>query len=375
MAGHRRSLKILHIDPEKDWGGGEVQVAGLLGHLARWGHESHLCCASGGRLAEEVRTSGTRIFPLRMRNEVDLRPILPLRRLIRKEGYDIVHFHTKRAHALAAWLGRIRPGVRYVVTRRMDYPVRKNWYNRLLYNVGVDGVVAISEKIAALLAAGGVRKEKIRVIPSGVEPARFGAALRAGAGSGPPIVGTAAVLEERKGHRVLLEAAAQLKQQGLRPLYRLAGAGSQGESLRRLAAELDLSAEVAFLGFVPDIPAFLSTLDVFVLPSLHEGLGVAVLEAMAAGKPVVASRVGGIPELVEAQVTGLLVSPGDPRALAQAVGRLLSERDLAREMGAKGSERVRRHFTMERMAKRNEEFYYELLGLGEETHSIGLRDE
>lgn len=371
MDGHRRSLKILHIDPERAWGGGEVQVTGLLDYLASWGHANHLLCDPAGRLFEEVRGKKISVFPFAMVNEVDLRPVLSLRRLIRKERYDIVHFHTKRAHALAAWLGRIYPGVRYIVTRRMDYPIRKNWYNDLLYNGRVDGVVAISDKIAALLAGGGVRREQIRVIPSGIEPARFEEARRAAPGSGLPIIGTAAVLEERKGHRLLLEAAAELKRQGLRLLYRFAGEGSQKEALKRITAQLGLEAEVVFLGFVPDIPSFLAPIDIFVLPSLHEGLGVAVLEAMAAGKPVIASRVGGIPELVEAEVTGLLVSPDDPRALAQAISRLISRRDLAREMGDKGWERVRRHFAMERMAKRNEEFYYELLAIGEETEKVG----
>jgi len=124
---------------------------------------------------------------------------------------------------------------------------------------------------------------------------------------------------------------------------------------------LGLQDDVDFAGFVSDIPGFLSAIDIFVLPSLYEGLGVAVLEAMAAGKPVVASRVGGLPELVHDAVTGLLVPPKDSRALAEAIARVISQEGLARQMGERGRKRVLQHFTMEQMAKNNEDYYYELL--------------
>ncbi|MBI4489223.1 MAG: glycosyltransferase family 4 protein, partial [Deltaproteobacteria bacterium] len=102
-------------------------------------------------------------------------------------------------------------------------------------------------------------------------------------------------------------------------------------------------------------------IDIFILPSLYEGLGVAALEAMAAGKPVIASRVGGLPELVDDQVTGLLVPPKDSWALARSISQLLSQKGLVQEMGTRASERVQQHFTMEQMARKNEEFYYEIL--------------
>jgi len=383
VSGDRRSLKILHIDPEMAWGGGEAQVIGLLNYLSLRGHENHLLCHPDGLLFKEAGKRGIKTFPIEVRNDLDPRPIFSLRRLIRTESYDIVHFHTKRAHALSLWLGRVHPGVKYVVTRRMDYPVRRSWYNHYLYNRQVDGVVAISEKIGGLLAEGGVRREKIRVIHSGIDAAPFEKARRVGRNSGPPAVGTVAVLEERKGHRFLLEAAALLKQQGHRLTYRFAGAGSERKGLEKIAMELGLQEDVVFAGFVSDIPSFLATIDLFVLPSLYEGLGVAVLEAMAAGKPVVATRVGGVPELVEDRVTGLLVPPKNPSALASSISQFISQSGLTQEMGTNAWKRVQRDFTAERMAKKNEEFYYEILnplpgrakGEGVEATSVGIREE
>ena len=114
------------------------------------------------------------------------------------------------------------------------------------------------------------------------------------------------------------------------------------------------------MGFVADIPGFLSTIDIFVLSSIHEGMGVAVIEAMAAGRTVIATQVGGLPELVENEVTGVLVPPQDSEALAQAISRLVSQETILEKMGGKAWERVQEHFTMEKMARRNEEYYYEL---------------
>ncbi|MEE9144670.1 MAG: glycosyltransferase family 4 protein [Candidatus Binatia bacterium] len=360
VGSNRRPLKILHIDPERAWGGGEAQVVGLLSYLSLRGHINHLLCHPRGYLMEEAKRRGITTFPITVRNDLDLRPIFRLRRLICSEGYDIIHFHTKRAHTFSLWLRRGKSKVNWVVTRRMDYAVKNNWYNRYLYNRRVDGVVAISEKIAGILVEGGVRREKIRVIHSGIDLAPFQKVQRGSSNSSSPVIGTVAVMEERKGHRFLLEAAALLKQQGHQLSYRFAGDGSQRERLKKIALGLGLQQEVTFEGFVSDIPNFLSAIDILVLSSLYEGLGVAVLEAMAAGKAVIATRVGGLPELVHERVTGLLVPPRDPQALAQSIAQLVSQRHVVQRMGSKARERVQQYFTLEQMAKKNEDYYFEL---------------
>lgn len=361
METDRRPLKVLHIDSEELWGGGENQVLGLVDYLSFRGHTNHLLCHPGGVLSRAVRQKGFATFPLRMRNDLDLRPMLRLRRLMRQEAYDIVHFHTKRAHALVLGLARVHGGPGYVVTRRMDYPVRRGWYSRCLYDKKVDGVVAISRKIADVLVAGGVGRERIRVIYSGIDPTPFQRSQRTEQNIAPMVIGTVAVLEERKGHRFLLEAASLLKRQGFRLKFRFAGDGSRKESLQKLVSRLGLREEVEFMGFVSDIPSFLSLTDIVVLPSLYEGLGVAVLEAMAARKPVVATQVGGLPELIEDQITGLLVPPKDPNALAQAISGLINQRGSIQQMGDEAWKRIQQDFTVEQMAKKNEGYYYDIL--------------
>ena len=359
-SGHSRLLRILHIDPEKNWGGGEAQVFGLLQYLSQWGHRNDLATPADGALFRQSLPS-VRKIPLSVRNDLDLRGVPALRRLIRQERYDIVHLHTKRAHALSLWLPRGERAPKYLVTRRMDYPEPRNCYTRYLYNRRVDGVVAISRSVADRLSEAGVNRRPIRLIYSGIDPGPFKGSLKDQRPNEPPNVAILAVLEERKGHRFLLGAARVLKERGRRIKYVFAGDGSQKAQLQRMVQRLGLREEVSFVGFVKDVPKFLSSIDVLVLPSLYEGLGVAALEAMAAGKPVVATRVGGLAESIVDGETGFLVPSRDATALAEAIQKLVGDPFMARAMGQKGTARVLSIFTMERMARQNEAYYYALL--------------
>lgn len=363
-SGDSRLLKILHIDPEKNWGGGEAQVFGLLKHLADKGHRNDLLAHPRGQLFDRCRTISVRAMPLVMRNDLDVRCVPALRRLIFRAKYDIVHFHTKRAHALALWLPRRGARPKYVVTRRMDYPEPRTWYTRQLYNRRVDGVVAISRSIVEVLRAAGVEDERIRWIPSGIEPEKFAAVgareRRSGART---VVGSLGALETRKGQRYLLEAAALLRAQGIPLECRLAGDGPLRRELEAESQRLGLGAAVRFLGFVTDAADFFAGVDILAMPSLYEGLGVAALEAMAAGKPVVATRVGGLVESVLDGVTGFLVPARDAGALAAALAKLAADPALAESMGQRGRARAGEVFSLENTAAQNEAYYHELLAV------------
>jgi glycosyltransferase involved in cell wall biosynthesis len=360
-SGHSRLLKILHIDPEKNWGGGEAQVFGLLEHLSRRGHRNDLATPADGQLFRRT-IPRVRKIPLSVRNDLDVRGVPALRRLIRQERYDIVHLHTKRAHALSLWLPRGEHRPKYIVTRRMDYPERNNGYTRYLYNGRVDGVVAISRSVLDCLSEAGVNRRSIRLIYSGIDPMPYtGLQSDAHRATDSAVVAMLAVLQERKGHRFLLDAARVLKGRGRKIRYVFAGDGSLKTQLQTLVQTLGLREEVSFVGFVEDVPKFLSSIDVLVLPSLYEGLGVAALEGMAAGKPVVATRVGGLAESIVDGETGFLVPPEDGAALADAIDRLVADPSMARAMGRKGAARVLSNFTIEQMASQNEAYYYALL--------------
>jgi glycosyltransferase involved in cell wall biosynthesis len=361
--GDHRLLRILHIDPEKNWGGGEAQVLGLLKHLAARGHHTDVLAHPNGLLFARCRALEIKPRPLVMRNDLDVRCVVPLRRLIRAMSYDIVHFHTKRAHALALWLPRGKQRPKYLVTRRMDYLEARSWYTNLLYNHRVDGVVAISQAIGDVLLGAGVDRERIRVISSGIDCRNFeSTGKRRSHAHEPVIVGCLARLEERKGHQYLLEAAAILKADGLKIRYKIGGDGPLRTGLEAQAKRLNIGDDVQFMGFVADAADFFAGTDICVMPSLYEGLGVAALEAMAAGRAVVASRVGGLAEAVIDGINGFLIEPRDARALAAAIAKLARSPSVAESMGNHGRERVRQHFSLDHMAGANEAYYYELLG-------------
>jgi glycosyltransferase involved in cell wall biosynthesis len=314
---------------------------------------STLAVHPAGLLARAAAAEGMATVARPIANHFDLAAGLALRRLAR--DFDVLHFHTARAHALAPLCRRA--GLRLVVTRRMDYVPAGGPYVRFLYNRAVDVVIAISEGVRAALLRAGVRPDRIRVVPSGVDARRLvappdaRAALRAawGVGDAEVLVLVPGALERRKGHAVLLAAAARLAPAAPPLRYVFCGAGREAEALAEAAAVLGPA--VTFAGFRSDIGACLAAADVVALPSLQEGLGVAALEAMAAGLAVVGSRVGGLAEAVVSGETGILVPPGDAAALAAALLRLAGDAGLRARFGAAGRARVLARYTSVKMAE------------------------
>jgi glycosyltransferase involved in cell wall biosynthesis len=363
------TLSIAGVDPERNFAGGETQVLGLTLELRAMGHRAELLCDPAGELWRRAEAAGVLCRPLPIRNALDLVAAATLRRRLRDGRYDVVHFHTSRAHAMAPWVRGLTRAA--VVTRRMDYLPNRLFAPWLYGRHAVDGVAAISAAVADALARATGARERIMVIPSGVDCAHFRppaaderAEARAALGLGDPdlAVGTVGALVPRKGHRYLLEAMALLgRGSAAAPQRRVVAIIAGGGSLRDpLAAEirrLGLIDVVRILGPVDDARVTLWALDVFAMPSLSEGLGVALLEAMGCGLPAVASRVGGIVDTVDDGRTGMLVAPGDARALAGALTYLSAEAVARAAMGAAARAMAVERFSMASMARRTVELY------------------
>ena len=363
----RRPLRIVHIDAEGGFSGGEVQVFLLIEGLAARGHANRLLCPPGSRAETEAQRRGLALGAVPMRNALDLAAVWRLARQIRAAHADIVHLHTGRA----AWLGGAAArltGVATVVTRRMDRPVRAGWRTRLVYERYAQRTVAISPAIAAQLVAGGVPADRIACIPSAVDmtrirPSAERAVVRAAedAALAEVVLLVVAALVRRKGIDVLLDSLVRLAARGLRPPLWIAGDGPERERLLAQVERSGLAGQVHFLGPRDDVGNLLGASDVVVLPSRREGLGVAALEAMAAGRPLVASAVGGLNEAVVDGRTGLLVPPEDAAALATALERLLRDAELRAKLGAEGPQRVAEGFLPEQMVAAYERLYREML--------------
>ena len=367
LADHPRSLRIAGLDPERRFAGGETQVLALTLELLRMGHRAELFCDPEGELGRRAAAAGIACTALRIRNSIDMRAGLALRRALGRAHYDVVHFHTARAHALAPF-ARGRAGA-LIVTRRMDYEPNR-LFARWLYNRAVDGVAAISTGVADSLARAGVARERIALIPSAVDCARFRpptaderARARAALGldAADCAIGAVGALEPRKGHRYLIEAMALMAGDkaadggAIRCL--IAGDGSERAALAAAIARNGLGDRVVLMGAVADARALLWALDAFVMPSLNEGLGVALLEAGASGLAAVGSRCGGIVDVIVDRETGLLVAPGDARALGDAIQTLARDGAARTAMGAAARTRIARRFSIEAMARQTVELY------------------
>lgn len=358
----------MHVDSERRFSGGELQVFLLIDGLRRRGARNVIACRRDSAAAHEAAGRGIETCYAPMVNELDLGSLVALRAAIRTHGADLVHLHTGRATwlgGLAAWSA----GVPAITTRRMDRAVARGWRTRLTYERLVERVVAISPAVKGRLTDGGVPASRVSVIASAVDPERL-LPLRGREevrqGLGVPVDGTVllvlAALVRRKGVDVVLRALEVLARVGLRPLLWVAGEGAENASLEALARDAGVEGQVRFLGRRGDVPDLLGACDIVVIPSRREGLGVAALEAMAAGRPIVASAVGGLAEAVVDRRTGLLVPPDDPEALASALEEIVRDPSLRAALGAEGPRRVAESFAAEQMVESYARLYESVLG-------------
>ncbi|MBA2481757.1 MAG: glycosyltransferase, partial [Planctomycetes bacterium] len=322
--------RILMINTERGWRGGENQVW-LLARRLTAGFEAITACQAGETLDERLRAVGSRTCALCARSGFDLGAIRMLRRLMRDERIDLVHAHASHAHSLAVW-ACLGSDVPLVVTRRVDFGIGGNPLRRWKYQRATR-IAAVSGGVQRVLADGGIPAERIEVIHDGVDLAFIRGGdpstlrTRLGIPASAVVFGITAHLTDHKDHRTLLHAFARVEAAVPDAWLLIAGTGELADELQALAGELRL-ARCRFLGFVPDVRDVLGALDVFVLSSHMEGLGSSVMDAMARGIPVVATRAGGLPELVDHDRDGVLVPVRDPTALSAAMIRLAHDRDL-----------------------------------------------
>jgi len=343
-------MKILHIETGMNLYGGGRQVVWILKGLADRGVENVLLCPAGSEIATAQFPAGVEVVYVPMGGDLDLSFVPKAMAQIRHHRPDVIHLHSRRG---ADWLGGIAARLcrtPAVLSRRVTNPENR-FAVPLKYRL-YRRVITISDAIRQTLIDAGVDPAIIRVVRSAVaEPAADSGwtseRLRGEFDLDPDacVIGMAAQFIRRKGHEVLLEAlpAVLAAQPSVRVL--LFGRGPLEEIIARRS----------------DLDQLIACLDILVHPALDEGLGVIVLEASAAGVPVVSTRAGGIPEAVRENETGLLVPPGDADALADALIRLAGDADLRHRMGAGGAAQMRRDFSIDAMADGNLEVYREIL--------------
>ena len=373
-----RPLSVLQIMTCRGWSSDAWAAMRLTLGLQAEGHRVMMLCrgVEGGReVARRIRAAGVEEIDFieasgNFRPASYLRDIAKIRKLAREREVDVAHAHRGVEHWLAAAALRGRRGPALVRSRHILRPVSRHLLNRWLYASATDATVAVAEKIRkgyvedGAFAGGSFFTVMGGADASGHDPDATGSAFRDswGVPRGARLVGVAgSVLFRIKGQDVFLRAAARLiREKSLRVV--VIGEGEDAGALKRLAADLGVEKQVAFTGFLPALSEALAACDVLAFPSVRsEGTSRALFDYLAAGRPVVASRVGCVDEIIRHEKEGLLVPPGDERALARGIEKLLSEPDLARSMGRSARARAEREFDQGVMARRVVEIYREIL--------------
>jgi glycosyltransferase involved in cell wall biosynthesis len=383
--------RILYIIGTLDVGGAERQLAALVERLDRTRFEPHVCAlTSGGPVQAEIEAAGVPVKIIGLRGFYSHfgpaslvgipAALVRLYRFIRRGRFDIIHGVLYHSYVLAALLGRAA-GVPAVVAGRrgLDLEIHQKRIYRFVGRLAdrrTDLTIANSKALKEeAVRRDGLDPGRVLVVPNGIDAAGYAAAgdtaaraaSRLGLGREPgwtekgsesgPVVGMIANLNRYKDHGTFLEAAADVAASYPAVRFLLVGEGPMRPAIVGRIEKLNLGRRVVLMGARSDIPAVLSAIDIFVLASREEGLPNSILEAMAAGKPVVATNVGGVAEAVVDGVTGLLVPRADPLALGSAIRRLLADPGEAAAMGRAGRERVSAVFTMEAMVQATEAAY------------------
>ncbi len=371
--------KVLHIINTLSAGGAELHLLTLCRHLKRLGVETAVACLKEGRgsrpLRSDFEATGIPVFHLRGDGVRFVRSWLQLQYLLDQVKPDILHTHLPRADmlgflaCLGGFLGSWICSVHGIYANhwrgRQILPLFKFVWRR------ADRIIAISEAVKKWLVQGyRVAPKKVQVVYYGIEPERWSLPsqdLRSEWGlNGKLIVGTVGRLEPVKGHDILTQAISYVVRQFPQTILLIAGHDPWGyrRVLERLVTHLGMEKHVRFLGFQSDIPSFLHAIDVFAFASRSEGFGQVVIEAMAAGKPVVVSRIAPLTEIVADGKTGLYAEPESPESFAEKISWLFSHQEEAHAMGRQGQKVVRERFSAEVMALKVLSLYREVLKQG-----------
>lgn len=358
-------MRTLHIDDQCGWRGGEQQAAYLIRGLAERGHTVVLAGrADAAFLKADHGPSILERVVAPFWGECDVWTVWLLARTVKRHGIDIIHAHTSHAHTLACLARAFAGRGRVVVSRRVDFPPKRHWFNRWKY-ASPDQIVAISNRIAGVLRAFGVPENKVSVVHSCIDPARFDVAPLSRADLGVPdnalLLGNVAALVGHKDHATLVAAMPAVLRELPNLRLLIAGEGPLRQRIEGQIAGLGLGDAVTLLGYRKDVPRLLRSVDAFVLSSKSEGLGTSILDAMACELPVVATAAGGIPEVVQHGKTGFLVPPRDPEALASAIVRVFREPAYARGVARAGKALVCGQFAVKTMVEGNLRVYERLV--------------
>jgi len=357
------NLTTLQIDTERTWRGGEQQALYLAKGLRDRGQRSIVVGQPESPFVRAAGAAGLECQAIRMRGELDLIAAARIAALARRERAAILHAHTSHAHALALLARYLGCSAQVVVARRVDFPVRGGWK----YGRRVRQFISVSQAVKDVLVKCGVSEDRVVVVHDGIDVARIDSAperdYRAEFNLSPShfVVGNVAHMADHKGQRYLIDAVPLVLASHPEARFLIVGHGELWDSLTSQARRLGVDKQIIFAGFRNDVPSLMKFFDLFVMSSHLEGLCSSLMDAMAGRRPIVATRAGGIPELITHEQNGLLVPTKDVPALGAAIVRMMEDRELAARLSSQGRHSVESQFSVDHMVERTAKTYEELL--------------
>jgi len=362
-------MKVLHTEWSDGLGGQEKRVLAELTGLTERGHDVFLVCRSDARIKTEAERQGLRVLTLPMKSPYDLPSIMRLRTILKEIRVDVVNTHS----GVDSWIGSIAAKLAQVPllvrTRHLNIPLKRSILNFVHYLP--DLYITCGENMRnTLIGQCGFPRDRVVSIPTGVSMEFFDVVRNRDAkkefGLDPDalVITNVGILRRVKGHETTFKAVQAVVQEFPHARFLIVGDGPRRAELARMVDELGIRDHVIFTGFIEEIGKIYSFTDVVILSSWSEGLPQSVLQALAASVPVVATKVGGVPEVVIHEKTGYLVEAGDHEGLARQVIRVLSEPEKARLTACAGKELVREYHSVGRMLDLLEQTYTAMLGQG-----------
>ncbi len=360
----KRPWRIVHSESEIGWGGQERRILAELAGFQRRGCEVCLLAAPHSGVYERAAGAG---IPLHALNVAKWRlpiTVLETARWLRRERPDVLNTHSSRDGWSVGLAGRLA-GVPFIVrTRHFDAAIRNRWLSRRAYTTLADHVLTTSDKITDhFQELFQLSPERVSTVSTGIDVEVFtpaGTRTSLWPGKDPPqwpVIGMVSVLRRGKGHQTFLEAARSLHDAGFNGHFVIVGEGASRPMIEQQVSELGVGDYVKLLGHREDVHAVLRSLDVMIIPSLHEGIPQVGLQALACQTPVVGSNVGGIPEIIRPGETGRLFPAGDAAALARAICETLENPADTRAMAERGRAMVAGHHSLEAMLNKLDAVY------------------
>ncbi|MFQ5640276.1 MAG: glycosyltransferase [bacterium] len=364
----RRKINVLQLVEGLNWGGAETKLMELIAHMDSSRFNTTVCSLGmGDRIKEKFGELDVKFVNFARRNRFDPKLLWDVNKLIRHEKIDVVMTTLFYADVVGPLARSFTPAKAVFSWETISAPEWLLTRRLLAYKFAMnfcDKVISVSHATAKwLVEKRGVSKQKVMVIPYGVNLELFheggNEALRKslGVSEKETLIGVVARLHPQKGHRYLIEAAESLVRDFPALKFAFVGDGELRTELEQRIKAAKLEKHFLFLGFRNDVKDLLRTFDIFVLPSLYEGLPNVILEAMASGLPVVATAVDGTPELIEDDVTGYLVPPKDPAALATKISALLKDEKRRHDFGSRGRRRIEEEYSLEKQVENFQNLY------------------